>query len=307
MKVCFMFSGQGAQYDKMGKELYENFEVCKEVFDTADKVLGFNIKEICFNSDDRLNQTEYTQPAILTTSYAIYKLAEQKGLKADYMAGLSLGEYTALCASGVLDFKEAVALVRKRGKYMTEAVPSGVGAMTAVLNADEQTIQDAVKEASTDTEVCMIANYNTTGQIAIAGHIQAIERAEAILKEKGVKKMVRLNVSGPFHTSLLESASQKLREELEKVSINEAKVPVFTNLTAQKIEDIKDTLTKQVKSPVKWEQTIKNLIELGVDTFIELGPSKTLSSFVKKISKNVAVYNIEDLSSLEKTCKGMGI
>ncbi|WP_250278316.1 ACP S-malonyltransferase [[Clostridium] colinum] len=307
MKICFIFSGQGAQYNGMGKELYDNFSVCKQVFEDANNALGFNITDICFNEDEKLNQTEYTQPAILTTSYAIFKLMEEKGVKADYMAGLSLGEYSALCASGAISFKEGVALVRKRGKYMTEAVPVGVGAMSAVMNADENIINEALKEASTDTELAMIANYNAPGQIVIAGHTPAIERAEIILKEKGIKKVIRLNVSGPFHTSLLKPASDKLATELENISINTPSIDVFTNLTGEKIENIKDTLIQQVMSPVKWEQTIKNLINLGVDTFIELGPGKTLSSFVKKVSKEVNVYNVEDLSSLEKTCKGIGI
>ncbi len=307
MKVCFIFSGQGAQYNGMGKELYDNFSICKQVFEDANNALGFNITDICFNEDERLNQTEYTQPSILTTSYAIYKLMEEKGIKADYMAGLSLGEYSALCASGSINFKECVALVKKRGKYMTEAVPIGVGSMSAVMNADEDIINEALKEASTDTELAMIANYNAPGQIVIAGHTPAIERAEIILKEKGIKKVIRLNVSGPFHTSLLKPASDKLAMELENITINTPNVDVFTNLTGEKIENIKDTLIKQVMSPVKWEQTIKNLINLGVDTFIELGPGKTLSSFVKKVSKEVNVYSVEDLSSLEKTCKGIGI
>ncbi|MBS5794053.1 MAG: ACP S-malonyltransferase [Clostridiales bacterium] len=307
MKVCFIFSGQGAQYNGMGKELYDNFSICKQVFEDANNALGFNITDICFNEDERLNQTEYTQPSILTTSYAIYKLMEEKGIKADYMAGLSLGEYSALCASGSINFKECVTLVKKRGKYMTEAVPIGVGAMSAVMNADENIINEALKEASTDTELAMIANYNAPGQIVIAGHTPAIERAEIILKEKGIKKVIRLNVSGPFHTSLLKPASDKLAMELENITISTPNVDVFTNLTGEKVENIKDTLIKQVMSPVKWEQTIKNLINLGVDTFIELGPGKTLSSFVKKISKEVNIYNVEDLSSLEKTCKGIGI
>lgn len=307
MKVCFIFSGQGAQYNGMGKELYDNFSICKQVFEDANNALGFNITDICFNEDERLNQTEYTQPSILTTSYAIYKLMEEKGIKADYMAGLSLGEYSALCASGSINFKECVTLVKKRGKYMTEAVPIGVGAMSAVMNADADIINEALKEASTDTELAMIANYNAPGQIVIAGHTPAIERAEIILKEKGIKKVIRLNVSGPFHTSLLKSASDKLAMELENITINTPNVDVFTNLTGEKVENIKDTLIKQVMSPVKWEQTIKNLINLGVDTFIELGPGKTLSSFVKKVSKEVNVYNVEDLSSLEKTCKGIGV
>lgn len=307
MKVCFIFSGQGAQYNGMGKELYDNFSICKQVFEDANNALGFNITDICFNEDERLNQTEYTQPSILTTSYAIYKLMEEKGIKADYMAGLSLGEYSALCASGSINFKECVTLVKKRGKYMTEAVPIGVGAMSAVMNADENIINEALKEASTDTELAMIANYNAPGQIVIAGHTPAIERAEIILKEKGIKKVIRLNVSGPFHTSLLKPASDKLAMELENITISTPNVDVFTNLTGEKVENIKDTLIKQVMSPVKWEQTIKNLINLGVDTFIELGPGKTLSSFVKKVSKEVNIYNVEDLSSLEKTCKGIGI
>lgn len=307
MKICFIFSGQGAQYNGMGKELYDNFSVCKQVFEDANNALDFNITDVCFNEDERLNQTEYTQPAILTTSYAIFKLMEEKGIKADYMAGLSLGEYSALCASGAIDFKEGISLVRKRGKYMTEAVPVGVGAMSAVMNADEEVINQVLKEASNDIELAMIANYNAPGQIVIAGHTHAIERAEAILKEKGVKKVIRLNVSGPFHTSLLKPASDKLAAELENININTPNVDVFTNLTGEKVENIKETLIQQVMSPVKWEQTIKNLINLGVDTFIELGPGKTLSSFVKKVSKEVNVYNVEDLASLEKTCKGIGI
>ena len=307
MKICFIFSGQGSQYDKMGKELYENFEICKNVFETANKVLDFNITDICFNSDERLNETEYTQPAILTTSYAIFKLVEEKGLKADYMAGLSLGEYSALCASGAISFEDAVCLVRKRGKAMTEALPSGVGAMSAVMNMDEQIINECLKEVSTDTEVAMIANYNAPGQIVIAGHLKAIERAEKLLAEKGAKRVIRLNVSGAFHTPLLKSASEKLEQYLENISINEPKVPVITNLTGEVVTNIKDTLVKQVMSPVKWEQSIKYLIEQGVDTFIELGCGKTLSSFVKKIDRSVNVYNIEDLASLEKTFKGMDV
>lgn len=307
MKICFIFSGQGAQYSGMGKELYENFDVCKKVFDDANDALGFSLTDICFNENSKINETEYTQPAILTTSYAIFKLMEQKGVKADFMAGLSLGEYSALCASDAIDFKEGVALVRKRGKFMTEAVPTGVGAMSAVMNTDEDVIKEVLKEASNDTEVAMIANYNAPGQIVIAGHTPAIERAEVIFKEKGIKKVIRLNVSGPFHTSLLKPASDKLALELENITINTPKVDIFTNLTGQKVENIKDTLIKQVMSPVKWQQTIQNLIDLGVDTFIELGPGKTLCSFVKKVSKDVNVFNVEDLASLEKTCKGIGI
>ncbi len=307
MKICFMFSGQGSQYDGMGKELYENFEICKEIFDKSSEILNLDMTEICFGGSDKLNQTEFTQPAILTLGYAIFKLMEENNIKADYMAGLSLGEYTALCAGGVLNFEEAVSLVRKRGKFMTEAVPAGEGAMTAVMNVEESIIQDVLNQASIRTqdltEVVTIANYNTASQMVIAGHTKAVERAEAIFKEKGLKKFMRLKVSGPFHTELLKPASDKLKLELENISINNISMPIYTNLTGCEIknspQDIKDTLVKQVMSPVKWEQTIKNLVSEGVDTFIELGCGKTLTMFAKKISPDVEVYSVENIASLE--------
>lgn len=307
MKICFMFSGQGAQYDKMGKELYDKYDICKEVFETANQKLGFSLTDICFNNDPKLNETKYTQPAILTMSYAIFKLMESKGLKADFMAGLSLGEYSALCASGALQFEECVELVLKRGTFMEQAVPNGVGAMSAVLNADLQILQECIKNACTNDEIVSIANYNTVGQIVIAGHLPAVKRCEQLLKENNIKKIIPLNVSGPFHTQLLKPASENLAKELEKIKIEKPKVPVVSNLTANFIDHIKDTLTKQVMSPVKWEQSLNFLIQNNVDTFIELGPGKVLSGFVKKIDRNLNVYNVEDLESLEKTCKGIGL
>lgn len=309
MKIAFIFSGQGAQYNGMGKELYDNFEVCRNVFDSADNALGFKISELCFGENDDLNKTEFTQPAILTMSIAAAKLMEEKGVKADYAAGLSLGEYSALVESGVLDFSDAVQLVRKRGRFMTEAVPAGEGAMAAVLNLSAELIQEACEEAS-DLGRVMIANYNCPGQIAIAGDKAAVEKAEKIVIEKGAKRAVRLNVSGPFHTSLLKPASDRLNSELKNIKINDMKIPVVTNLTGDLINDkndIVDILTKQVMNPVKWEQSINRLIELGADTFIELGPGKTLSSFVKKISKKVKVFNVEDIKTLEKTMKGLDL
>lgn len=309
MKTAFIFSGQGAQYAGMGKELFENFPVCRNVFDCADNALGFKISDICFNECDDLNKTEFTQPAILTTSIAVLKLMEQKGVRADFAAGLSLGEYSALVASGALDFEETVVLVKKRGKFMTEAVAEGVGAMSAVLSLDSDKIQEACDEAS-DCGKVMIANFNAPGQIVIAGEKAAVEKAEKLVLEKGAKRAVRLNVSGPFHTPLLKEASDKLSEELKNIVFSEMKIPVITNLTGDIIpdkNDIKDILTKQVMNPVKWEQSVRKMIEEGVDTFIELGPGKTLSSFVKKVSKEVAVYNVEDLKTLEKTCKGLNI
>ena len=236
-----------------------------------------------------------------------------RGLKADYVAGLSLGEYSAHAVSGTMNFEEAVKLVRKRGKFMTEAVPKGEGAMCAVLSLDADKIQEACNEVS-GTGRCMIANYNAPGQIVIAGDKEAVEKASELVKEKGAKRAVMLNVSGPFHTSLLKPAADKLSEELNNIELKDMTIPVITNLTAEVVEDksqVKDILTKQVMNPVKWEQSVKKMIELGVDTFVEMGPGKTLSSFVKKAAKevgaDVAIYNVEDLKTLEKTLGGLGL
>ncbi len=313
MKTAFIFSGQGSQYAGMGKELYENFECVKAVFDKADSVLDFKVTDMCFGEDERLNETEYTQPALLTMSYAVYKLMSEKGLKADYVAGLSLGEYSAHAVSATMSFEEAVKLVRKRGKFMTDAVPKGEGAMCAVLSLEAEKIQEACNEVS-EIGRCMIANYNAPGQIVIAGDKEAVEKAAEIVKEKGAKRAVMLNVSGPFHTSLLKPAADKLNEELNKIDLSDMTIPVVTNLTAEIVEDksqVVDILTKQVMNPVKWEQSVKKMIELGVDTFVEMGPGKTLSSFVKKAAKevgaDVAIYNVEDLKTLEKAIGGLGL
>lgn len=307
MKTAFIFSGQGAQYKGMGKELCENFKCADEIFERAEKSLGFSVKEICFENEEQLNKTEFTQPSILTMSTAALKVLEEHGIKADYAAGLSLGEYSAYVASGAFSFDETVSLVRKRGRFMTEAVPEGVGAMYAILGLDRKTVEDTCEEYKQYGFVSP-ANYNAPGQIVIAGEAEVAEKTAAALKEKGAKMTVKLNVSGPFHTALLKPASDKLAVELEKMTISDMNIPVITNVTGtevEKKEDIIPLLIKQVMSPVKWEDTVNYLYNKGVDTFIEVGPGKTLSGFVKRTVKGVKIYNVEDMKSLEKTLKGL--
>ena len=307
MKTAFIFSGQGAQYKGMGKELCENFKCADEIFERAEKSLGFSVKEICFENEEQLNKTEFTQPSILTMSTAALKVLEEHGVKADYAAGLSLGEYSAYVASGAFGFDETVSLVRKRGRFMTEAVPEGVGAMYAILGLDRKTVEDTCEEYKQYGFVSS-ANYNAPGQIVIAGEAEVAEKTAAALKEKGAKMTVKLNVSGPFHTALLKPASDRLAVELEKMTISDMNIPVITNVTGtevEKKEDIIPLLIKQVMSPVKWEDTVNYLYNKGVDTFIEVGPGKTLSGFVKRTVKGVKIYNVEDMKSLEKTLKGL--
>ncbi len=309
MELVFMFSGQGAQYAGMGKALYDNYKEAKRVFDEADEVLGYSIKDICFNDEEKLKNTEFAQPAILTMSMAAHEVLKEKGIKAQMAAGLSLGEYTALTAAGAFDFAEAVALVQKRGKFMAEAVPNGEGVMYAIIGLDREVVDGICKEVrDSGAGFVVSANYNCPGQIAIAGYKEPAKAAAKLAKEKGAKLTVKLKVSGPFHTELLNPARDLLLPELEKMTVKDMNIPVYTNVTGLPLEskeDIVPTLAKQIVSPVRWEDTIMNMIENKADTFIELGPGKALNGFVKRCAKGLNVMNVEDLDSLDATLKSL--
>ncbi|MFC2768998.1 MAG: ACP S-malonyltransferase [Streptococcus gordonii] len=298
-KKAFLFAGQGAQYLGMGRELYDQYDVVKSTFEEASQILGYDVRDLIDNDEEKLNQTRYTQPAILTTSLAIYRLLIQEGIHPDMVAGLSLGEYSALVASGALDFQSALALVAKRGSFMEEAAPAGSGKMVAVLNADLDLIENACKKASS-LGVVSPANYNTPSQIVIGGEAEAVDKAVELLQEAGVKRLIPLNVSGPFHTALLKPASDLLAEALENVNFSDFKVPLVGNTEASVMEKerIKELLTRQVMEPVRFYDSIARMQEAGVTEFIEIGPGKVLSGFVKKIDKSAAIYQVEDQASL---------
>ncbi len=311
--IAFIFSGQGSQYAGMGKDLCENFPLAKEIFDTADRVLGYSLTDICFNGGEKLEQTEFVQPSILTVSTAALKLLQSYDITPDYAMGLSLGEYSALVAAGAFGFEEAVALVQKRGRFMSECLQNGDYAMTAVMGLDGSVVEEVCKEASSEGFV-VPANYNTQNQTVIAGEEKAVALAEQLAKDKGAKRCIRLNLKSAFHTKLLEPAAVKLNAELSKLSLSPLKIPVVSNVTADFVPseaEIVDILTKQVMSSVLWESSVKKLLNLGVDTFIEIGPGKTLSSFIKTIAKdngfaNIKIANFEDSKSLENTLAVLG-
>jgi [acyl-carrier-protein] S-malonyltransferase len=288
----------------MGKELAESCKAAMDIFDLASERLGIDMKKLCFEGDEEeLKKTENTQPSILTVSIALLEVLKLRGIEPQITAGLSLGEYSALVASKAISFADAVALVKKRGKYMQEAVPAGEGTMAAVMGIERASVMECLKMAS-GYGVVEAANFNCPGQIVIAGHTKAVEKACSILKERGARKVIMLPVSAPFHSSLLKPAGEKLAAELENVNISDSELPVVSNVNAQVIMnkyEIKRCLIEQVSSSVLWEDSIKHMIGLGVDTFIEVGPGRTLSAFVKKIDKSLYVHNVEDIESLENT------
>lgn len=298
-KRAFLFAGQGAQYLGMGRELYDQYELVRSTFNDASQVLGYDVRALIDQNEEKLNQTRYTQPAILTTSVAIYRLLVDKGIEPDMVAGLSLGEYSALVAAGALDFKTAVALVAKRGSFMEEAAPAGSGKMVAVLNAEVSLIEEVCQEASA-IGVVSPANYNTPSQIVIGGEVAAVDKAVELLKDAGVKRLIPLNVSGPFHTALLKPASQRLAEVLETVEFSDFVRPLVgnTEATVMEKERVKELLTRQVMEPVRFYDSIAKMQEAGVTEFIEIGPGKVLSGFIKKIDKSADVRQVEDVESL---------
>ncbi|MFV8044253.1 ACP S-malonyltransferase [Streptococcus pluranimalium] len=300
-KTAFLFAGQGAQSLGMARDLYEHFDIVKDTFDQAGQILGYDLRQLIDEDKDKLNQTRYTQPAILTTSIAIYRLLVTKGLEPDIVAGLSLGEYSALVASGALDFASALKLVAKRGQLMEEAAPAGSGKMVAVMNTDASLIEEACQKAS-ELGVVSPANYNTPQQIVIGGEMTAVDKAVELLKESDVKRMVPLQVSGPFHTALLEQASHGLSEVLEKVTFSDFKLPLVGNTEAKimRKDDIKSLLARQVMEPVRFYESITVIQSFGVDRVIEVGPGKVLSGFLKKIDKNLQTIAVNDQETLEQ-------
>lgn len=307
MKIGFLFSGQGAQSIGMGKDLYENYQEVRDIYENVHKITGVDIKKITFDgTEQELSKTQNTQIAVLTMSLAILKLLEKKGINAEISAGLSLGEYTALIYSKCISFEDGVELVKKRGEYMQNLLPEGDWAMAAILGLEDEKVEEVCKKVVEGFVVPV--NYNTQGQVVISGEKTAVEQAEIIAKEMGAKKVRILKTSGPFHTKKLIEASNALRKDLEKININKFKTKVVKNIDGNIYKDeenIKDILAEHMISPVKFSKCLETMLKMGIDTFIEIGPGKTLSGFVKRIKteKEIKIYNICDVKSLENTLK----
>lgn len=301
MKTAFVFPGQGSQKAGMGKDLYDNFEASAKIFDDANEALGFDLKKLCFEGpDEQLKPTEIAQPAILTVSIAAFAALDKMP---DIAAGHSLGEYSALVCAGVLGFKDAVKLVNKRGKFMQEAVPVGAGTMAAVIGLDREKLLECCKKASAIGAV-EVANFNSPGQIVISGAVKAVEEAGRLCKEAGAKRVMPLQVSAPFHCSMMKPAADKLALELDKITFGDARIPVVANVTANPVtsgKEIKDLLVKQVTGSVYWEDSVKYMSAQGISRFVELGSGKVLSGLIKKTVENATIYNVEDSASLKET------
>lgn len=308
-KTAYIFPGQGSQAVGMGKDLFDNFAVSREVFEEADDALGFSLSEMCFNGTaEDLALTANTQPAILTVSIAAFRAMEsEKFPKPDFVAGHSLGEYSALVAAGAMSFADAVKTVRKRGTYMQEAVPVGVGAMAAILGLPLETVEIACKEAA-EGEICSPANINSPAQIVIAGNSNAVDRAIDLLKERGAKRAIKLNVSAPFHCDLMLPAQEKLQKDLQELEFHNLDIPIIENVSAEINKDgerVSTALTEQVSKPVRWAQSVENLINESVETFIEVGAGKILSGLVRQINRDVRCLNVENTESLRNTLQSL--
>ncbi len=303
-KLAFLFPGQASQYPGMGRELVENHPVARQVFDDADDALGFSLSQMCFSgSEDDLKLTANTQPAILTASVATYRILEEKGVRPDFVAGHSLGEYSALVAGGGLSFADAVRLVRKRGAYMQEAVPAGEGAMAAILGLSPAVVVDICKRAA-GGQVVSPANLNSPEQTVISGHAAAVKRAVELASQSGAKRAVILPVSAPFHCALMKPAQERLETDLRGPAFSNLAMPVVTNVDADTIatgEEARDALIRQVSMPVRWEESVRLLIEEGVTSFVEVGPGRVLTGLLRQIERSVHALNVEDEKSLQTT------
>lgn len=303
-KIAFVFPGQGSQKVGMAHELAKEYDSCKNIFQAADERLQFPLSDVIFSGPaEKLKKTENTQPALLTTSIAILSILKEQGVSADYVAGHSLGEYSALVAAEAMSFEDAVYTVRKRGLFMEEAVPSGEGAMAAILGMEREALENVTKEVTENGDLVQLANLNCPGQIAISGTAQGVQKASDLAKEKGARRAIQLEVSGPFHSKLMKPAADRLKAVLDEVTISDAKIPVIANVTAEEMteaNDIKAKLLEQIYSPVLWEDTVRKLLELNVDTFVEIGPGSVLSGLVRKVDRTVKTYNVSDKESLMK-------
>jgi [acyl-carrier-protein] S-malonyltransferase len=307
-KTAFVFPGQGSQYPGMGREISEKYPTARAAFDEADAALDFPISRLCFEGpEEDLKLTENTQPAILTTSIALFRLFAEKGMRPDFVAGHSLGEYSALVAAGSLQLPEAVKLVRRRGRYMQEAVPVGVGAMAAILGLDLAAVQSVCEKAA-EGQVVSPANLNSPGQIVIAGNREAVERAVSIAKQDGAKRAILLQVSAPFHCALMMPAEQRLAPDLDACAFADLRFPLVTNVDAQSIKagaEARSGVKRQVSRPVRWQETIERLLEEGVRTFVEIGPGKVLLGLIRSIDKSVTMLNAEDEKSMENALSAL--